>query len=92
MCLIGVGKWMGAVFSEIGSAGRVLEPSGDPKNARCSSSSKGKNYRQASGLVTFLGRRGVSIDLVGHVKPAGKVRSKPVLMFWWALGRGEGTC
>ncbi|EJD82099.1 hypothetical protein HMPREF9993_06793, partial [Staphylococcus epidermidis NIHLM087] len=45
MCLVGVGKCMGAVFSKIGSARRVLGPSGVPKKARFSSSSKGKNYR-----------------------------------------------
>ena len=34
MCLVGVGKCMGADFGEIGSAPRVLGPSGDPKKAR----------------------------------------------------------
>ena len=45
MCLVGVGKCMGAVYSRIGSAWRVLGPSGNPKKARFSSSSKDKNYR-----------------------------------------------
>ena len=34
MCLVGVGKCMGADFGKIGSAPRVLGPSGDPKKAR----------------------------------------------------------
>ena len=34
MCLVGVGKCMGVEFGKIGSAPRVLGPSGTPKKAR----------------------------------------------------------
>ena len=34
MCLVGVGKCTGPDFRKIGSAARVLGPSGDPKKAR----------------------------------------------------------
>ena len=33
MCLVGVGKCMGVEFGKIGSAPRVLGPSGTPKKA-----------------------------------------------------------
>ena len=46
MCLVGVGKCMGVEFGKIGSAPRVLGPSGTPKKARFWSSSNGENYRQ----------------------------------------------
>ena len=46
MCQVGVGKCMGVEFGKIGSAPRVLGPSGTPKKARFWSSSNGENYRQ----------------------------------------------
>ena len=43
MCLFDVEKCMGVEFGKIGSAPRVLGPSGTPKKARFWSSSNGEN-------------------------------------------------
>ena len=46
MCLVAVGKSIGAVFRKVGPAKRVQGPSREPKKARFQSSLNGKNYRQ----------------------------------------------